>query len=144
MNEINVYKLTLMKETEVPYHPVSCPDDIHRILVDIGLDSVAEEYFYIICTDAKGHVIGLHEVSHGDLSSSPVHPRELFKRAILNNASAIVLAHNHPSGDLDPSLEDSMTTDRLVKAGDLLGVRVIDHLIVGADGYFSFASAGLL
>ena len=144
MKEINVYKLSMIKESEVPYKAISCPDDIYDILRSLGLDTAAEEYFYLLCTDSKGHIIGIHEVSHGELSSSIVHPREVFKRALLNNASAILVGHNHPSGCTTPSSEDHVVTERLSEAGKLLGINVLDHIIVGSDDYFSFKKEGLL
>ena len=85
-----------------------------------------------------------HEISHGDLSSSLVHPREVFKRAILNNAATIILCHNHPSGSLKPSLDDRSITNRLKSAGDLLGISVIDHIIISESDYISFKSEGLI
>jgi DNA repair protein RadC len=88
----------------------------------------------------------LHLVSQGSLNQSIVHPRETFKSAILANSSAIILAHNHPTGDLTPSSEDIAITRRLKEAGDLLGIRVLDHIIVDTDSgdCQSFAEIGLL
>ena len=97
----------------------------------------SEEEFWIACLDAKNIIIGLHMVSRGSLSSSIVHPREVFKRAILNNASGIICMHNHPSGNPAPSQADSDVTRRLVEAGELIGIRVIDHIIVGDETYVS-------
>jgi DNA repair protein RadC len=96
--------------------------------------------------DRKNQVIGLHTVSIGSLTASVVHPREVYKVAILANAAAVIFGHNHPSGDPTPSQEDRTLTARLVAAGKLLGFGVCDHVIVG-DGsqrYFSFADEGLL
>lgn len=144
MKEINVYKLSLIKETTTPFRAIVCPDDIYELLVGLGLDTAAEEYFYLLCTDSKGHIIGIHEVSHGELSSSIVHPREVYKRALINNASAVIFAHNHPSGDTSPSHEDHVTTERLAEAGKILGINVLDHIIVGSECYLSFKQEGLL
>jgi DNA repair protein RadC len=96
--------------------------------------------------DQKNQVIGLHTVSIGSLTASIVHPRECFKPAILSNAAAIILAHNHPSGDCQPSREDRALTQRLVETGKLLGISVLDHIIIGdgTSSYFSFADEGLL
>jgi DNA repair protein RadC len=84
-------------------------------------------------------VIGFEVVSIGSLTESVIHPREVFKSAIVHNARSIVLVHNHPSGDSAPSEEDRKITEVLKQAGALLGINVLDHLIVGDDGYFSFA-----
>jgi DNA repair protein RadC len=96
--------------------------------------------------DQKNKVIGIHTVSMGSLTASVVHPREVFKPAILSNAAAIILAHNHPSGQPQPSQEDRVLTVRLVTAGKLLGISILDHVIIGdgTSAYFSFADEGLL
>lgn len=93
MKSINVYRLSMIKETEVPYKAITCPDDTADILRALGLDTAAEEYFYLLCTNVKGNIIGIHEVSHGVLSSSIVHCREIFKRVILNNGAAFIIFH---------------------------------------------------
>jgi DNA repair protein RadC len=92
--------------------------------------------------DIKNKVIGINTVSIGNLNSSIVHPREVFKPAILSNAASILLAHNHPSGDPEPSREDVAITTRLVEAGKILGIDVIDHLILGDGCYHSLKEAG--
>ena len=87
----------------------------------------------------------MHTVSMGSLTASIVHPREVFKAAILANTAAIVCGHNHPSGDVQPSREDRAMTKRLVDAGKLLGIEVLDHIIIGREGvYFSFADENIL
>lgn len=102
------------------------------------------EQFVILLLDAKNRSLGFHVVSTGILDASLVHPREVFKVAILANAAALIALHNHPSGDPVPSAEDRVITGRLAAAGSLLGIRVVDHLIIGEDRYFSFADAGQL
>ena len=89
-------------------------------------------------------MIAFHEVSRGTLDTTLVHPREVFKAALLANSSAIILCHNHPSGDPCPSPDDVHLTRRLVDAGTLLGVDVLDHIIVGDGRYYSFKEAGRL
>ena len=104
------------------------------------------EVGYVLCLTTKMDLIGYHEVSRGTLDSASAHPREVFKAAILANAAAILCGHNHPSGDPEPSREDRVLTQRLVEAGKLLGIDVLDHIVLG-DGntaYFSFADQGLL
>jgi len=108
------------------------------------LQSEAVEVFAVLLLSTKHDVIGYHEVSRGTLDASLVHPREVFKAAILANASAIVLAHNHPSGNPAPSPEDHQVTRRLAQAGHLLGIHVLDHVVIGDDGYVSFRERGLL
>ena len=102
------------------------------------------EVFAMLCLTIKHRVIGYHEVSRGALDATLVHPREVFKAAILANAAAIILAHNHPSGDPTPSADDAELTRRLVEGGELLGIQVLDHLIVGDGRYLSFRETGRL
>lgn len=102
------------------------------------------EVFAIICLSTKHRVIAYHEVSRGTLDATLVHPREVFKAALLANAAAIILTHNHPSGDPTPSADDAGLTRRLVDAGTLLGVDVLDHIIVGDGRYYSFREADRL
>lgn len=102
------------------------------------------EEFVVIGLNAKNEIIFLNSVSVGSLSASIVHPREVFKAAILGNASCLILCHNHPSGDPAPSPEDIDITKRLVAAGDILGIKIMDHIIIGDDRYTSFADKGLL
>ncbi len=102
------------------------------------------EVFAILCLSTKHRVLAYHEVSRGTLDATLVHPREVFKVALLANAAAIILSHNHPSGDPNPSVDDVQLTRRLVDAGALLGVDVLDHIIVGDGRYFSFKEGGCL
>jgi DNA repair protein RadC len=102
------------------------------------------EVFAMICLTTKHRVIAYHEVSRGTLDSTLVHPREVFKAALLANAAAIIVAHNHPSGDPAPSSDDMTLTARLATAGHLLGIPLLDHIIVGDGRYFSFREAGSL
>lgn len=102
------------------------------------------EHFWRIDLDARNRVLGYETVSIGTLTASLVHPREVFVGALLCKSAGVILAHNHPSGEIAPSPEDKETTRRLVKAGELLGVPVQDHIILGGDKYFSFKEGGLL
>ena len=103
------------------------------------------EVFAVALLTIRHRVLGLHTVSVGCLTSSLVHPREVFKPAILAGAAALLLAHNHPSGDPEPSAEDIALTRRLVSAGQLLGIEVLDHLILGESGRFvSLRERGVL
>jgi DNA repair protein RadC len=102
------------------------------------------EQFWSILLDGKHRLIREHLISQGTLTSSPVHPREVFSVAIRSSAAAIVLAHNHPSGDPSPSADDLDITRRLVQVGDLVGVRIVDHVIIGDNAFTSLADRGLL
>ncbi len=106
--------------------------------------TAAKEYFLALHLNSKNRLIREVLVSIGSLTCSVVHPREVFGPAVRDSSAAIVFVHNHPSGDPQPSREDRECTTRLLKAGRILGIRVLDHVIVGHDEYFSFADAGLL
>lgn len=103
-----------------------------------------KEHFYCIMMNTKGEIIEEREVSVGDLNSSQVHPREVFAGAIRRSAGCVAFAHNHPSGTPQPSRDDIDTTRRLVEAGRLLGIPVIDHIIIGDGSYVSMKVDGLL
>jgi DNA repair protein RadC len=108
-------------------------------------DALDRESFVVVLLDGKNRPLGFRTVSVGILTASLVHPREVFSVAVSERAAAVVLLHNHPSGDATPSAEDHGITRRLCEAGDLLGIRVLDHLVLGAEGkYFSFADEGVL
>ena len=102
------------------------------------------EVFAILCLSTKHRVIAYHEVSRGTLDATLVHPREVFKDALLANAAGIVVTHNHPSGDPAPSPDDIALTRRLVDAGKLIGVDVLDHIVIGDGRYVSFRELGWL
>ncbi len=104
----------------------------------------SKEHFLSLHLNSKNQLIREVLVSIGSLSSSVVHPREVFAPAVRDSAAALIVLHNHPSGDPMPSSEDKDCTQRLCRAGKILGIRVLDHLVLGHDDYFSFADAGLL
>lgn len=103
-----------------------------------------KEYFLTLLLDGKNRIIREEQVSEGSLNQSIVHPREVFKPAVKESAAAVILVHNHPSGDPSPSREDREITRRLKEGGDLLGIRVLDHIIIGDGSYLSFVEQGLL
>jgi DNA repair protein RadC len=103
-----------------------------------------KEHFFVVTLDARHRVLGEHLVSVGSLSSSIVHPREVFRPAIREAAGAVVLVHNHPSGDPRPSEEDVAVTRRLVSASEMIGIRVLDHVVIGDGRYSSFREEGLV
>lgn len=108
--------------------PINCQNDVEKFVEP--LRHYSEEYFVCFHLTARNEVCNYQVISHGSLSASLVHPREVFKGALIANSHALVVAHNHPGGSLTPSKEDLDTTATLIKAGDLLGVKVIDHIIV--------------
>jgi len=102
------------------------------------------EYFVVLLLDGKNRIILEEQISEGSLNQSIVHPREVYSRAVKESAAAVILVHNHPSGDPAPSREDREITRRLKEAGEVLGIRVLDHIIIGDGSYFSFVEQGLL
>ena len=143
---IPIYRVSLVREGRLPCYEdrirsaASASQILHTYLADVD-----REHFVILLLDQKNQVIGINTVSMGSLTASVVHPRECFKPAILSNAASLICGHNHPSGDCQPSREDRALTTRLVEAGKLLGIAVLDHIIIGGEGqYFSFADEGLL
>ena len=109
-----------------------------------GLRDLRHEIFKVILLDAKHAIVREATVSEGSLTLSIVHPREVFSLAVKESAAAVIFLHNHPSGDPTPSREDRLLTARLVSAGEVLGIRVLDHLVVGDGRYVSFADQGWL
>ena len=103
-----------------------------------------KEYFLALLLDGKNRVIREVQISEGSLNQSIVHPREVFNPAVRESAAAIILVHNHPTGDPSPSREDLEITRRLREAGDLMGVKVLDHIIIGDGEFMSFVSQGLM
>ena len=122
---------------------VTSPSDVMRCFgAKLGAEEV--EVFTVVMLDAKNSVLALQEVTRGILSSSLVHPREVFRAAIAYGAAGIIVAHNHPSGNPAPSANDKAMTTQLVDAGRLLDIPLYDHVIITDGSYFSFAEAGLL
>ena len=145
MTNLSILNLKIVKEREINYNAglgehITDPEKIHKIAIEgLEIHEQTEESFYIFTLDTKNRVNGIFEVSRGSLNASIVHPREVFKRALLQNANSVICMHNHPSGDPTPSTEDINITNRLIKAGDLLGIRVLDHIIIGDESnYISF------
>lgn len=119
-----------------PGRPViSGPEDVDGLLRG-RIANLDRENFVVLLLNSKNEVIDLPTISVGTLSASLVHPREVFKPAIRASAASVILAHNHPSGKVEPSREDREVTRRLVRAAEIIGIEVLDHVIVG-DGYFS-------
>ena len=151
MVNLSILSLKVVKEKEANYDwadkKINSPEKVAEVAINVlGLHEQAEESFYIFTLDTKNKINGIFEVSRGSLNSTIVHPREVFKRALLQNASSIMLVHNHPSGDPTPSREDLEITNRLIEAGNLLGIKVLDHIIIGDNesSYISFKQKTLM
>lgn len=122
---------------------INSPIDIAKILSPL-LRYENKEQFYVLLLNIKNKLIGLEKISEGTLNATIAEPREVFARAITRNAAALIIAHNHPSGDSSPSQEDRSTTTRMCTAGEILGIKVLDHIIVGNGNYYSFKEKSLI
>lgn len=147
--QVRLHNLRLVREASVASTlpakvPVRSPRDAFRVLEPFAAREVAET-FWIIALDSQHQMIrGPITITRGILNSSLVHPREVFRAAIVAGAAAVILGHNHPSGDPTPSADDRAVTAQLIAAGTLLDIPVHDHIIVGDGRYVSFAEAGLM
>lgn len=123
-------------------YAIKSPEDAATIGKEfMRIHEEPEEYMYMICMTMKNKVIGVFEVSHGTVNASLVSPREVFQKALLANAVSVIFIHNHPSGDCTASRQDIEITSRLVEAGKIIGVEVLDHIIIG-DQYSSLKEKG--
>ena len=120
---------------------ISRPADVLPVIADIK--DRRKEYFVAVFLNARNQVICREDVSIGSLNASLVHPREVFFPAVGSSAASVILAHNHPSGDVTPSREDIELTRRMVQAGEIMGIEVLDHLVVGAERFLSMKEANL-
>jgi len=138
-----VRELTTRKYRGKPPAPIRGPEDALRVVRPRFKDQ-QRELLFVELLNARHEVIGVETVSNGSLNASIVHPREVFKPAVVQSAASVVLAHNHPSGDPEPSEEDLTITKRLVECGELFGIGVLDHIIVATRGFVSFRERQLL
>jgi len=142
---IPVYRVALVREgslSQLERPRISDPTEAVRIL-NTYLHNADREHLVALFLNAKNRIIGINTVSVGSLTASIVHPREVYKAAILANAAALILGHNHPSADPTPSAEDHAITARLAMVGEALGIRLLDHLIIGDETHwYSFQEAG--
>ncbi|MCR5034804.1 MAG: DNA repair protein RadC [Clostridia bacterium] len=122
---------------------IKCPDDIANLFLE-RLRYEKKEHFKCLLINSRGEILEEHEVSIGDLNSSASHPREVFSPAVRRSAGSVAFVHNHPSGDPSPSDADIDSTRRLVEAGNLLGIPVIDHIIIGDGTYISMKGLGYI
>lgn len=120
----------------------SC-DDVFHLVKNMFLDT-KKEHFYAILLNTKNVIISKELISTGDLNSSIVNPRECFTRAVRKSANSVIFVHNHPSGNPKPSSNDKIITERLVKAGEILNISVLDHIIIGNNEYFSFRKENII
>jgi DNA repair protein RadC len=147
---ISIFRVALVKDRRVAFEQCQLINSqqsqplIKKLIESQGQPD--REQFCIILLNSKNEIIGLNIVSTGNLSSAPVHPREVLKPAILSNSAAMILSHNHPSGDLSPSPEDIEITSTIVQASKIMGIQVHEHLIISMndDRYFSFADHGII
>jgi len=147
MVNISFFNLKVVKETSGRYDvqkKIQTPGDVFNIAQNvIRANEYAEENLWLITLDTKNNITGIFTVSTGSLNSSIVHPREVFKRAVLQNAASIIICHNHPSGDPTPSPEDINITKRIYNAGQILGIELLDHIIIGDNKYTSLKENGV-
>jgi len=138
------FEISRRLSTQVPTYKskeLTDPEKVYR-LIKGKLKDYHKEHFYIIALNSRNYSIA--EVSVGSLNTSVVHPREVFAEAIKNKAASVIFAHNHPSGDPEPSEDDLLLTKKLVESGKILGIEVIDHIIVAKDNFFSFKNKGMI
>ena len=142
---ISIVRIQMIREGIFPYSqkPVRNSSDAAKIFQSY-LAGADREYFVILLLDAKHRVNALNVVSVGSLTCAIVQAREVFKPAVISNAASVILSHNHPSNDVSPSPEDIALTKRLVQAGEVLGIKVLDHIIIGEGRYMSFADRGMI
>ena len=117
------------------------PEQVYEMFRDLRRET--KEHFVVLHLDGKNRIVCIDHISLGSLNQSIVHPREVFKTALLSSAAALILIHNHPTGDPSPSREDMEITRRLKEAGELLGITVLDHIVIG-ERYLSFSESGML
>ena len=143
---LNVVRVKLIDDTPLFGNELIQSANDAVFLMQKELRNCDRETFCALHLNAKGKPLSMSVVSIGELNSTLVHPREVFKASILSNAAAVIFMHNHPSGDLTPSEDDKRTTKQLEKAGKILGIRVVDHIIVGEnkENYYSFHANDIL
>ena len=140
---VQVVSVQLVRERNEYYDfkAVKSPADAFKIFSDF-IGSADRELFVVACLNTKNEIVNISVVHIGSLNASVVHPREVFKTAILSNSASIICAHNHPSGHPDPSREDIEVTKRLAEAGKILGIELLDHVIIGDNKYYSLKEKG--
>ena len=142
---INIVSIKMVKESSFLYQTrqILSPNDAYEMIKE-QLEGLDREQFIIACLNTKNEPTNISVVSVGSLNKAIVHPREVFKTAILSNAASIMAFHNHPSGETTPSQQDIQLTHRLYEAGELLGIKLLDHLIIGDGSFTSLKEKGYL
>ena len=142
---INIVSVKMVKESSFLYQTrtISSPKDAYEMIKE-QLEGLDREQFIIACLNTKNEPTNISVISVGTLNKAIVHPREVFKTAILSNAANVIAFHNHPSGDTEPSQQDIQLTNRLYEAGELLGIKLLDHLIIGDGTFTSLKEKGYL
>ena len=142
---INIVSIKMVKESSFLYQTrtISSPKDAYEMIKE-RLEDSDREQFIIACLNTKNEPTNISVVSVGTLNKAIVHPREVFKTAILSNAASIMAFHNHPSGETTPSQQDIQLTNRLYEAGELLSIKLLDHLIIGDGTFTSLKEKGYL
>ena len=146
------FEIEVKRKPIIGFKPVKAsePESVAKYLYKLGLAEDAQEQFVMLALDTKNQVIGHCQISKGLLDRAHVHCREVFRPAIVHGTAKIIIAHNHPSGDLTPSRQDREVTDNLRSAGEIIGIEIIDHLIVGhsfslqSPHYLSFRQEGFI
>lgn len=140
-----VFELARRLETfvEEPKRKICSPKDVY-VLMYPKMREQKKEKFITLCLDTKNQVLKEEVVSIGSLNASIVHPREVFKSALMESSASVIMVHNHPSGDPSPSREDIMVTEKMVEGGKLLGIDVLDHIIIGDGKYVSLKDEGFV
>lgn len=124
---------------------VGGPRGVVEVLKEEGLHEYEQEHFAIVCLDTRLRPLKVEIIAKGTVSEVMVHPRDVFRAAVRTNAYAVILAHNHPSGDARPGGEDIDLTSRMIRAGNVLGIKVLDHIVVGRGGdWHTMAESGVL
>lgn len=134
---INIISLKMVRESSILYdiRRLTTPSDAAGLGRQF-LEDLDREQVLVCCLDNKKQPVSINVVSIGTINCSEVHPREVFKTAVLSNAASIILFHNHPSGDPEPSPEDINITERIKEAGKILGIELLDHIVIGTEGSF--------
>ena len=142
---INIVSIKMVKESSFLYQTrqILSPNDAYEMIKE-QLEGLDREQFIIACLNTKNEPTNISVVSVGSLNKAIVHPREVFKTAILSNAASVMAFHNHPSGETTPSQQDIQLTNRLYEAGELLGIKLLDHLIIGDGTFTSLKEKGYL
>jgi DNA repair protein RadC len=139
-SQVSMTKMMFIGERKGKPIEIHSPIDSYEALKKFY--SKRQEHFLVLTLNGANTVIAVRVVTIGLVNRTVIHPRELYRPAIIDNAVAVILAHNHPSGKTDPSIEDLAITERLVQAGELLGIRVLDHIIFSKSSYYSFLEHG--